>query len=136
MGTQHLRRAAALWLLASSAHALGPTATEWKDFATDGDTKAKAPAGVTARLTAVHGRQRPNVTGTLPNQVWAVGEAGTIIYFNGSTWSDLTAKNPAPGVNLHDVYIFPSNLTVGIDSVVGFAVGDGGTVLRIKESFA
>src|SRR5690349_17958621 len=105
MGTQHLRRAAALLLLAwgcaSTARALGPTATEWKDFPTDGDTKAKTPVGVVARLNAVHGKQRPNVTGGLPNQVWAVGDAGTILVYNGASWTDLTAKNPAPGVNLH-----------------------------------
>jgi len=124
-------------LCSSVARALGPTATDWQSSLADlpytaaGDVKATCPSSVTGNLNAVHGRGRPNVPGATSGEVWAVGDTGTIIYYNGvGPWVTQASGTTA---NLRAVYIYPSDVTVGGAKIAGWACGDGGTLLMLTD---
>ncbi|MEK7477441.1 MAG: FlgD immunoglobulin-like domain containing protein [Candidatus Coatesbacteria bacterium] len=119
--------------------ALGPSATEWRDaLGSCGaiDTMTQAPAWAPVRLNAVHGRSRPNGGVVVTNKdIWAVGDAGNIIYFDGTKWVQQAAPAAMdPLTALRAVFIYQSNVTVGADQVAGWAAGDHGTVLRLTEN--
>lgn len=87
------------------------------------------------RLNAVHGRSRANGGVVLPNSdIWAVGDAGNILWFNGTNWIPQTVPAAASAWNLNAVFIYPTDINVGADQVTGWAVGDGGTVLRLTHN--
>lgn len=126
-------------IVASPARALGPTATDWRDSIGGAciglaDTKALYP-GAVENLMAVAGRSRPDGGLVTASGVWAVGTNGKVIYYNGAFWADHSASVPTT-VTLNDVYIYPSNVTVGGQAVAGWIVGDGGTLIRIVQMTA
>lgn len=55
-------------------------------------TRAASHLSTYVNLTEVHGARG--------NDVWAVGSAGTILHWDGSTWSSSIAAEPAPVVQL------------------------------------
>jgi len=113
--------AVVLLLTASAALALGPTSTDWVDYPTDGDTQAECKGCGVYKLNAVHGRSRPDLTNPAVNDVWAVGDAGVILHFDGTNW---TPYAPKPTLqDLNDVYINADG--------TGWACGDQGTVLQL-----
>lgn len=59
------------------------------------------------------------VWGSSGNDVFAVGDAGTILHYNGFTWSAVSSGTTR---NLAGVWVSPGRNA--------FAVGDSGTVLR------
>ncbi|MBK6535930.1 MAG: hypothetical protein IPF99_42285 [Deltaproteobacteria bacterium] len=69
---------------------------------------------LTGSLSTLYG-----VWGAAPNDVWAVGEGGTILHWDGARWSSI-----------------PSNTTATLRSVWGasagdvWAVGDNGTAVH------
>ena len=88
-----------------------------------------------SQVQAVHWRGMYDVYGTSASNVWAVGENGMILRFDGTTWSawrfDGTSVTPydlntwaLPGqkINLRAVFPIPGTTMIGI-------VGDGGTAL-------
>jgi hypothetical protein len=122
---------------ASPARAIGPCATDWMDFSgsTPGIKAPSWPSDVTPpgavsgkRFNAIHGRSRPNGTTTDRNNVWAVGDDGVIIKFDGTNWNNVAS--PVSDVNLYDVYILPK---ANADGYMGFAVGERGTVLKMDS---
>lgn len=126
---------AALLVCPHDLPAVGPSSTEWEDAAgtfTTGQngntTDVQNPAGPN-HLNAVHGRSRPNGGTVMTNNVWAVGDGGTLLYYNGGTWS----QEPSPvGVNLYDVYILPTPNVA--NNVAGWAVGEQGTIIRLPAA--
>ncbi len=121
-----------LGLCTSAAWALGPSSTDWRSSAADvygaGDAMAVCP--VAENLNAVAGRGRPNLPGGGSSEVWAVGDNGTILYFNGASW-----VSQASGVTAHlrAVYIYQADITAGGKLVAGWACGDGGTLLKLTH---
>ena len=59
------------------------------------------------------------IWGNSENDVFAVGSSGTILHYNGSTWSQM---NSGSTVNLASVF--------GLNSNNVFAVGGNGTILH------
>ena len=68
------------------------------------------------------------IWGAAADDIWAVGDAGTILRWNGSTWVTVTDDgSPAPG-DLHDVWGETAGSKYGPESV--WVVGDAGVVRR------
>jgi len=125
-------------LCSSSAHALGPSVTEWASSLANppytlADTKAVSPTS--NNLNAVHGRGRPNTPGLTSQEVWAVGDNGTIIYYDGVS-GNWVAQASGTTAHLRAVYIYPTNKLVGGVNIAGWACGDGGTLLKLTQSGA
>ncbi len=139
MGMRWVLLAGAALIRAGDAAALGPCASDWHDSAGGAcigaaDAKAIYP-GAAADLQAVAGRSRPDAGVVTTSGVWAVGTNGKIIYFNGVSWADHTITPGSPTTEtLNDVYIYPTDVSVGGQWVAGWIVGDGGTVIRIVET--
>ena len=68
------------------------------------------------------------IWGAAGDDIWAVGDRGTILRWNGSTWITVTeVGSPAPG-DLHDVWGETAGSKYGPESV--WVVGDAGVVRR------
>ncbi|WP_257457841.1 WD40/YVTN/BNR-like repeat-containing protein [Archangium lipolyticum] len=76
-----------------------------------GSEWVRADGKTTNALEALHG--------TGPKDVWAVGELGTIIHWNGTAWS---VKEAGTSVDLHAVW--------AVDQANAWAVGEQGVVLK------
>jgi hypothetical protein len=68
------------------------------------------------------------IWGAAGDDIWAVGDGGTILRWNGATWVKVTDDgSPAPG-DLHDVWGETAGSKYGPESV--WVVGDAGVVRR------
>ena len=66
-------------------------------------------------------------TGFLPIlSGWAVGDAGTVLHYDGSTWSSFDTKRPIGAINLYGVDATGSGAV--------YAVGDNGTILYSADT--
>lgn len=79
-------------------------------------------------LNAIMGRSIPVDTRST-QEIWTVGEAGTVLRWNGSTWQDLSLQPRPPQAeqpNLNALFVFAGSGDTWI-------VGNGGTVLRSRD---
>ena len=117
---KYLLGAVSFLLFTSTAEALGPSGSDWVD--STGDLKAVCvgcPGSYV--LNAVHGKSRPDSNNASASPLWAVGNAGLILKFDGTNWK----TQPSPTAkNLYDVYINPDG--------TGWACGEGGTIIYLN----
>ena len=121
---KYLFASLAFLLFASPAGAYGPSASDWLDATDVGPEAAKAACPTCPGsyvLNAVHGKSRPNLNNAAPNEIWAVGNAGLIVKFNGINWTPVTSPTTK---NLYDVYINADG--------TGWAAGAGGTIIYLN----
>jgi len=104
------------------------------------------------------------IWGMSPSDIFAVGDGGTILYYNGSTWvkMDSTTSNSLEGIwgsNSSDVFVvgqygtilhydgsiwteMTSNTTISLHDIWGssyndiYAVGDAGTILHYDGNWS
>jgi hypothetical protein len=85
----------------------------------DGSTWTGVNTGVNAATTPL------NALSVLsPTSVWAVGNGGTVVYYNGNKWTSMTTNTTN---NLHAVYAFSAN--------EAWAVGDYITLHYLNGTF-
>ncbi|QRN97532.1 hypothetical protein JRI60_00095 [Archangium violaceum] len=94
-------RAAFLLVVCGVLAGCGRPGAEW----------VRADGKTTSSLEALHG--------TGPQDIWAVGELGTVIHWNGTAWS---VMDTGTKVDLHAVW--------AVDRANAWAVGEQGVVLR------
>lgn len=92
-----------------------------------------------AQVPAVRWRTMNDVYGFAANNVWAVGEQGTILRFNGTAWSALRYDGTSvAALSLSDWSVparkYALRAVWGASASSVFAVGDSGRVLRYDGS--
>jgi hypothetical protein len=63
-------------------------------------------------------RPLSSVHGSAPDDVWVVGTAGQALHWDGSEWTDRSAKVP-PGQRLEDIWVVSDGEAWAVDAAIG-----------------